>query len=384
MGVYSPIEREFFDAAREFASGAIRPHVGEWDREGRLPESLFGELAELGFWGLRVPEAQGGLGLTLSEYVAALEGLAWGDPAVSMMVAIHNGPALEVLLRNGTPEQLGEWLPGVAAGEPRLGFALAEEEAGTDPSLLQTRAERSGAGWSLSGRKAWVTGAPRAGATVVVARAEGVDPGAVAFLVPSESEGRTVQDRDETMGFLAAEVSAVRFDGVSVPDSHRLGELGDVEGHLGEVAAVARLGVAAQAVGIGQAALEHARAYARERSQFERSLSEFGAIRDKLGRMVARVAAARALVLSVARAEGGPEGGIDGLSFAAGTAVAKVVASEAAVFVADEAVQIFGGYGYMRHYPVEKLLRDAQGTEIFEGTTEAMRGLTAEDCLSQF
>jgi alkylation response protein AidB-like acyl-CoA dehydrogenase len=383
MGAYSPEEREFYDAARDFAAGAVRPHVGDWDRAGRLPQALMDDLGELGFWGLRVPEDMGGLGLSLGQYVAALEGLAWGDPSVSMAVAIHNGPALECLLRSGTTDQLGEWLPGVAAGEPRLAFALAEEEAGVDLSILETEAVPLSAGWSLRGRKAWVTGAGRAGALIVVARVP-EESGCALFLVATGGEDYVVEDRVETMGFLASEVAAVRFDGLELPDARRFGGAVGAEDTLAAAASIARLGVAAQAVGIGQAALEHARDYALERAQFGRPLGEFGAIRDKIGRMVARVAAARALVVSVARQEEDSDGGIGGLSFATGTAVAKAVASEAAVFIADEAVQIFGGYGYMRHYPVEKLLRDAQGTEIFEGTTEALAGLTAEEYLSQF
>jgi alkylation response protein AidB-like acyl-CoA dehydrogenase len=383
MGAYSPEEREFYDAAREFAAGAVRPHVGDWDREGRLPEALMADLGELGFWGLRVPEDMGGLGLSLGQYVAALEGLAWGDPSVSMAVAIHNGPALEVLLRSGRTDQREEWLPKVATGEPRLGFALAEEEAGVDLAALETQATRAAAGWSLSGRKAWVTGAGRAGALIVVARVP-EESGCAPFLVPTGGEGYLLEDRVETMGFVASEVAAVRFEGLHVPDAGRLDAAAQAVDALAPAAAIARLGVAAQAVGIGQAALEHARDYALERSQFGRALGEYGAIRDKIGRMVARVAAARALVVAVARQEWDSDSGIGGLSFATGTAMAKAVASEAAVFIADEAVQIFGGYGYMRHYPVEKLLRDAQGTEIFEGTTEALRGLTAEEYLSQF
>ena len=340
MGAYSPEEREFYDAAREFATGAIRPHVGDWDRDGRLPDALMRDLGDLGFWGLRVPEDMGGLGLSLGQYVAALEGLAWGDPSVSMAVAIHNGPALETLLRSGTKGQLDEWLPQVAAGKPRVGFALAEEGAGVDLVALETLAAPSGSGWSLTGRKDWVTGAGRAGALVVVARVP-EESGCAMFLVPTDGDGCVVEDPLPTMGFLASEVAAVRFEGLRVSDTRRLGGAGQVGDALTAAAAIARLGVAAQAVGIGQAALEHARGYALERSQFGRALGDFGAIRDKIGRMVARVAAARALVVSVAREEWGLDGGIGGLSFATGTAVAKVVASEAAVFIADEAVQIF-------------------------------------------
>lgn len=373
---------EIRELARSFAQGDIRPHVQGWERAGDLDDAVFRKLAELGFLGMRVPEPQGGLGFDAATYVTVLEELAWGDAALALSVAIHCGPVSSMLLTHGSEPQRSAWLPKLASGEVLGAFALSEAGAGSDPSSMETRAERDGDGWRLTGTKRWVTNGRRAGLVVVFARS---GPGGVsAFLVDPGSDGYRVGGREKTMGLKASETVDVELDGVRVGPEGLLGREGKGLACALEAVDVGRVGIAAQAVGIGRAAMDHALAYALERRQFGQALADFGATRAKLAEMHRRLEGARALALRAAEAlDAGAEGrsrtGPDGLT--ARAAVAKLAASEAATWVADEAVQIFGGYGYMKEYPVEKLLRDAKGTEIYEGTNEIMRHVIARELL---
>ena len=376
--------------AREFARGEIRPHAADWDAQGALDPALFTKLGELGFLGMRIPEVYGGLGLDLKTYLLVLEELAWGDAAVALAVAIHSGPVTTLLLNQGTEEQRARYLPGMATGEILAAFALSERGAGSDIKALETRAAREGPGWVLEGQKKWVAGGARAGLIAVFARAEG-GPGVHAFLVEGGTAGLRVGRREATMGVAALETVALELDRIRVGPEALLGEEGMGLAYAEGALPVSHLGAASQAVGVGRAALEHARRYAEERAQFGKPLAEFQATRFKLAEMAMRLTAARTLAFAGAEAlegasAGGPEsegrpGRLDpeGPSSEALTAMAKAAASEAAVWIADEAVQIFGGYGYMRDYPVEKLLRDAKGMEIFDGTNEIMRLVIARD-----
>lgn len=368
--------------ARDFAEGELRPHAAEWDGARALDQAVFGKLGELGFFGMLVPERYGGLGFDFVTYLLVLEELAWGDASVALSLAIHSGPVCGMVLRHGSEAQRAEWLPRLASGEVLGAFALSEPEAGSDAGAITTRAEREGEGWRLTGVKRWVTNGARAGVVVVFACAE---EGPSAFLVRPEAAGYRVGAVERTLGLRASQTVTVELDGVQVGAEALLGEAGRGLRQALEGLDVGRVGIAAQAVGIGRAAIEHATRYALERHQFGRALADFGATRAKLADMHARIAGARALTHHAGAAveavsEGGhPRTGPDGL--AARAATAKLVASEAATWVADEAIQIFGGYGYMRDYPVEKLLRDAKGTEIYEGTNEIMRHVIAREVL---
>jgi len=368
--------------AREFADGELRPHAAAWDAARALDEAVFGKLAELGFLGMRVPEEHGGLGFDASTWLLVIEELARGDASVALAVAIHSGPVCSVIVEHGTDAQKADWLPRLASGEALGAFALSEPAAGSDAAALTAAAVREGGGWRLSGVKRWVTNGQRAGVVVLFARAaEGVST----FLVPTHAEGYRVGEAEHTLGLRASETVTVHLDDLRVGAEALLGTEGKGLGHALEAIDVGRTGIAAQAVGIGRAAMEHALAYALERHQFGTALADFGATRAKLAEMQRRIAGARCLAHHAASAldrvgsgevhRSGPDGRI------ARAAVAKLVASEAATWVADEAVQIFGGYGYMRDYPVEKLLRDAKGTEIYEGTNEIMRHVIAREIL---
>ncbi|MDH5759982.1 MAG: acyl-CoA dehydrogenase family protein [Gemmatimonadota bacterium] len=381
MPLLTSEQRDIQALARDFARGELRPHTARWDADRVLDEDVFAKLAEMGFMGMRVPEEHGGLGLDLRTYLVALEELAWGDAAVGLAVAIHNGPVAHLLRRHGTEEQRARWLPRLAEGGVGA-FALSEPGAGSDPSGMETRAVREGDAWILTGGKRWVTNGRRASLVIVFARVDEPDGGTGAFLVEPGATGYNSGLSEATLGLRASETVPVSLDGVRADGI--LGEPGRGLTYALEALDVGRVGIAVQAVGVGRAAMEHALAYALEREQFGRPIAEFGAIQAKLAEMAARVAAGRALAFEAAdllEVSAGSRAGRGGVTAAA--AVAKLVASAGATWVADEAIQIFGGYGYMKDFPVEKLLRDAKGAEIYEGTNEIMRHVIAREVLRE-
>ncbi len=378
----TPEQLEIQTLAREFADGELRPHAAAWDAERALDESVFGKLAELGFLGMRVPEEHGGLGFDAGTYLLVLEELARGDAAVALSVAIHNGPVCGLILKHGSDAQKAAWLPRLASGEVVGAFALSEPEAGSDAAALSATADPDGDGWRVTGVKRWVTNGARAGLAVLFAR---TDEGVSTFLARPDTEGYQVGATEQTLGLRASQTVTVHLDGMRLDGDALVGKAGEGMGQALEAIDAGRVGIAAQAVGIGRAALEHATAYALERHQFGTALADFGATQAKLAEMHRRIACARAMAHHAGSALDGvgsgrcSRSGPDGLT--ARAAVAKLAASEAATWAADEAVQIFGGYGYMRDYPVEKLLRDAKGTEIYEGTNEIMRHVIAREIL---
>lgn len=377
-------QRELQQLAHDFAEAELRPHTAEWDARRALDESVFGKLAESGFLGMLIPEEHGGLGFALATYLLVLEELAWGDAAVALAVAIHNGPVAGLVARHGSEEQRAAWLPRMATGEVLGAFAMSEPDTGSDAASIATRAEQDGDGWRLTGEKRWVTNGLRAGVVVVLARTP--DDRVSAFLVSPEAESYRVGAAEKTMGLRASETVRIRLEGVRVDRAALVGEEGAGLRYALEVLDLGRIGVAVHSVGVGRAALEHATKYALGREQFGQPIARFGAIQEKLAEMAARLSAARAVAHRAAEALDGwpgepshPRTGQDGIT--ARAAIAKLVATRAATWVADEAVQIYGGYGYMRHYPVEKLLRDAKGAEIYEGTNEILRRSIAREIL---
>ena len=385
-------QRELRALAREFARGEIRPHAPAWDAARELDPDIFTKLGELGFLGMLISEDLGGLDLDLVSYLLILEELAWGDPAVALGVAIHSGPVTFLLRHLGTREQQERYLPSLATGERLGAYALSEARAGSDARSVGTVSRRSGEGWILDGRKKWVTNGDRGGLTLVFARngeaGAGEEKAMNLFVVDQETPGYEVGKRETTMGFAASRTVEIGLEGVRVEPEDLLGEAGAAFGHAMASLEIGRLSVAAVSLGIARAAMEHARDYAGERVQFGRPLAQFQANRFKLGEMSFKITAARSLLWAAAQAlqdpsgvEGGDEVDPEAPSAGALAAMAKLAASEAALWIADEAVQIFGGYGYMKDYPVEKLLRDAKGTEILEGTSEIMRLVVARDVL---
>ena len=343
---------EIRELAAQFAAARLRPGARRWDRERAFDPDLFPELRDLGFAGLLVPEAQGGFGLGAPTLVAVIEEMACGEPAVALLLGA--GAALAAGL-SGTPAC--NVLTDVASGRTPV-WTQVSHEARHAPTL---RAARAGGQWRLDGSASWVLDGGPGGLLPLVAETE---PGPGLFLVPVETAGVHVGDRLDTLGLRAARIVTVALDGVRLPAAAMVADATRVGGALVRCETFERLVAAAVATGIARAALEHARDYADTREQFGRRLRQFEGVRLKLADMATRVAAAHALVAAVAE---DPQ--------PAGAAQAKVMASESAMRVTTDAVQIFGGYGYMRDYPVEKLMRDAMATELLMGTNDGLRTL---------
>lgn len=359
--------REVQGLAREFAEAEIAPRAAAWDRDGAYERDVLEKLGELGFLGMLVPEEYGGLGLNAGTYLVALEELARADASVALAVSIHNGPVARLLMAHGSAAQKSRWLPALASGEKIGGFALSEPDAGSDPGGLATEARRHADGWTVSGVKRWVTNGGRADVVCVFAKTEGTIG---AFLVETDAEGYRPGRREKTMGLRASETVEVALDQVRLGPDRLVGDRAQGLGHALDAIDVGRLGIAAQALGIAQAAMEHAASYAGERRQFGRPIASFGAVRSKLAVMATRIAASRALLMQAA---GIWEVSPQGPSAALWPAMAKLQASETAAWVTDQAVNVLGGCGFMREFPVERLMRDAKATEIYEGTSEILR-----------
>jgi alkylation response protein AidB-like acyl-CoA dehydrogenase len=354
--------QEIRTLAREFARSELRPNVERWDHERAIDEAVRAQVAELGFFGMMVPENFGGMGFDAHAYAAVLEQLAWGEPAVALLVA-QSAMAAQLLQQRGSSAQQKEWLEPLARGEVLPCLALAEAAAGSDLSAAQTQARRAGADWVLNGRKAWVTNASQSQLALVAAR---LDEETNFFLVPRQA-GWSVGEREQTLGLKPLEIGTIVLENVRVPPEARWSGTIVVDPAAGPNETLGRLSIAAISVGLAQAALDHALAYANEREQFGARLRTFEGLQFKLADMATQTEAARALLELAARE-----------NEARLAAMAKVFASEAAMWVSTQAVQIFGGYGYMRDYPVEKLMRDAKAMELLQGANELQRVFIAE------
>lgn len=365
-------QRAIQQLARDFARRELAPYAGAWDRAGRADPSVRRKLGELGFLGMLLPEDVGGLGLDSLSYLLALEEIAAGDASTAVLMSVHNSLPTRMILRFGTDAQRAAFLPRMATGEWLGAFALSEPDAGSDATALTTQAVRDGDHWVLNGTKAWVSNGDVADVILAMARTDTPDRrrgsrGISAFIVTPDLPGFHVGKKEQKMGLRASPTVQLRFDDLRVPADRLLG----AEGH-GFVYAMqslesGRLGIAAQAVGIARAAVEHAIAYAKQRQQFGKPLTAFQAVEFKLADMATRLHAARAMLHTTAAAidRGEPVG--------AHAAMSKLLASETAMWVTTQAIQIFGGYGYVTDYPVERLFRDAKVTEIYEGTSEIQR-----------
>jgi alkylation response protein AidB-like acyl-CoA dehydrogenase len=371
-------QREIRQLAREFALAEIAPHADAWDRAAHFDRSIVAQLGALGFLGMLIPEEYDGLGASTLTYLLALEEIAAVDASTAVLMSVHNSLPTQMILRWGTSAQKDRFLRPMARGEMLGAFALSEPDAGSDAAGLRMQARRDGSDWVLDGTKAWVTNGDTADVILVMARTDGPGDrrgarGIGAFIVTRDLPGFGVGKKEEKMGLRASPTVQLVFDGLRVPDEQRLGD--PAQGFIYAMQSLdhGRLGIAAQAVGIGRAALEHAIRYAGERRQFGRAIREFEAIQFKLADMATRVTASRALLHAAAAAKDRGDV-VTGFS-----SMAKLLASETAMEVATEAIQIFGGYGYIKEYPVERLFRDAKVTEIYEGTSEIQRVVIARE-----
>ena len=354
---------------RAFAREVIAPVASELDANPRFPTETLARMAEMGLLGVTTPERYGGAGLGMLAYAVLLEEVSTADASHGTLMAVTNGLPQKMLIEHGSEAQKDAWLPPLASGTIFGAFCLSEGHAGSDAAALRTRAVRDDGGYRLRGSKAWVTGGGHAGLYLVVAV---TDPdagarGASAFLVPGDAEGLSFGAPERKMGQHAAITTTVVLDDVPVPESHRLGREG--EGFVMAMASldVGRVGIAAQALGIAQAAFDVARAYADEREAFGRRIRDFQGVAFPLADMATRIAAARLLVWNAAWAAE------RGFRVTKEASMAKLYASETAGYVTDAAIQVLGGAGYTRDHSVERYLRDARVTRIYEGTSEIQR-----------
>ena len=363
--------------ARDFATEKLLPIAHDIDEHGTVPPAILKELASLGFMGVYVPEELGGAGADVVSYILASEEINRACASTGVIMQSHNSLACDPILHFGTKAQQERWLRPLACGDTLGCFALTEPASGSDAAGLQMTAKRDGSGWRLSGTKNFITNGVSADVVVAFAQSEpgSRHKGITAFIVDKPSTGLSVGRVEQKLGIKGSDTAQLVFDGVRVEDDQRLGQVGD--GFKIALAALdgGRIGIAAQAVGIGRACLEDALAYAKERQAFGKPIAELQAIQWMLADMATEVDAARLMTWRAATLKDRGE------RFTAEAAMAKLFASDVAMKAARSCVQIFGGYGYLKDFPAERHYRDAKITEIYEGTSEIQRLVIARSIL---
>jgi alkylation response protein AidB-like acyl-CoA dehydrogenase len=366
------------ETARAFCDREIVPHAREWDRTERMDLGIVAKLAEIGFLGCALPEEYGGMGLDTVSYCVVMEELGRADSSVRGIVSVNNGLAGKTIAKWGTDEQKAEWLPRMCSGEALGCYGLTEPGSGSDPASLITRAQRDGDSWVIDGSKIFITLGSWAGVALVFARSGGEGArGITCFLVPTSSEGFSARKIDGKLGLRAQDTAEIVLDGVRVPDSARLGD----EGAGFKVAMSAldngRISLAAGSVGIAQGCVDASVAYATERRQFGKPIAAFQLVQELIADMAVETEAARMLAWRAAQLAD------SGRPYTLAASQAKYYASEVAVRAANAAVQVHGGYGYVDEFPVQKYLRDARVSTLYEGTSQIQklligRALTGE------
>jgi alkylation response protein AidB-like acyl-CoA dehydrogenase len=357
-------ERLFRDSVYEFADGEVRPLVREMDEHAKIPRPLIDKLFAFGVMGIEIPESYGGAGASFFHSVLAVEALSRVDPSIGVLVDVQNTLVINALLRWGTDELKRRYLPRMAASTIGA-YALSEAGSGSDAFAMSTRASQAGDEWVLSGRKLWITNGHEADLFIVFANAnpQAGYRGITAFLVERGTAGFTVGKKEDKLGIRASSTCELLFEDCRVPRTSVLGEVGKGYKVAIETLNEGRIGIGAQMIGLAQAALDHTIEYTRERKQFGKAVVEFQAVRHQLARAATDVEAARLLVYNAARLRDA------GQPFLTEAAMCKVFSSEVAERVASLAVNLHGGNGFVKEYPVEKLFRDAKIGQIYEGTT---------------
>ena len=366
------------ETARTFCDREIVPHAREWDRTERMDLGIVAKLADVGFLGCALPEEYGGMGLDTVSYCLVMEELGRADSSVRGIVSVNNGLAGKTIATWGTSDQKAEWLPRMCSGDALGCYGLTEPGSGSDPASLVTRAERDGDSWVINGSKIFITLGSWAGVCLVFARTGGEGPrGITCFLVPASSDGFTARKIDGKLGLRAQDTAELFLDDVRVPDGARLGD----EGAGFKVAMSAldngRISLAAGSVGIAQGCVDACLAYAADRKQFGRSIATFQLVQELIADTAVETEAARMLAWRAAFLADAGE------PYTLAASQAKYYASEVAVRAANAAVQVHGGYGYIDEFPVQKYLRDARVSTLYEGTSQIQklligRALTGE------
>jgi len=374
----TPEQELFKKSAKEFAKKELEPLAATLDKEHRFPLENLKKLGELGYLGMGVPERYGGIGADALSYALVIEALSYDCASTATSVSVQNSLVNDILVKFGNEEQKQTYLTQLATGAQIGAFALSEPESGSDAGALRTTATLSGKHYALNGSKMWITNAGFADVFMVLAS---TDPqskhrGISCFIVPKDTPGFSVGKEEDKLGIRGTSTCEIHFSKARVPITNLVGEEG-----MGFKIAMAtlnsgRIGIAAQALGIAQAAFDEALNYAQDREAFGQKISQFQSIQFKLAEMKARIAGARLLVYKAAWKKDTGQG------YATDSAIAKLVASELASEVADQALQIHGGYGYIRDYKVERLYRDARITCIYEGTSEIQKLVIARSLLA--
>jgi alkylation response protein AidB-like acyl-CoA dehydrogenase len=369
-------ETLFRDSVYEFADREIRPLVREMDEHAKISRQLIDKLFDLGVMGIEIPDAYGGGGATFFHAVLAVEALSRVDPSLGVLVDVQNTLVINAILRWGTDDQKREWLPKLASSTIGA-YALSEAGSGSDAFAMATRATERDGNWLLSGRKLWITNGNEADLFIVFANAnpDAGYRGITAFLVERGGTGFTVGKKEDKLGIRASSTCELLFDDCRVPRANVLGAVGKGYKVAIETLNEGRIGIGAQMIGLAQGALDHAIAYTTERKQFGKAVAEFQAVRHQLARAATDVAAARLLTYNAARLRDA------GQPFLTEAAMCKIFSSEVAERVTSLAINLFGGYGFVKDYPVEKLYRDAKIGQIYEGTSNLQLETIAKQLL---
>jgi alkylation response protein AidB-like acyl-CoA dehydrogenase len=366
-------ERMFQEAVRDFATSEIAPRVMAMDESQTIDAAIVRQIFELGLMGVEIPEAHGGTGADFFTSVLVVEELSKVDPSIGVFVDVQNTLVINAVLRWASDDLKARYFPRLAADTVGA-YALSEAGSGSDAFALSCRATRDGDGWLLSGRKMWITNGKEAGIYIVFAS---VDPdagykGITAFVVERDFEGFEVGKKEDKLGIRASSTTELLLDGVFVPAANVLGEVGKGYKVAIETLNEGRIGIGAQMIGLAQGALDHTVRYVQEREQFGRTIASFQGVQFQLAEMATEIEAARLLVYNAARLKDA------GQPFLAQAAMAKLYSSEMAQRVSSRCIDLFGGYGFTKEYPVEKLYRDAKIGTIYEGTSNMQKQTIAK------
>ena len=374
---YSETQRLVAESARKFARQYIEPHIMEWDETQTFPVEVFKRAGELGFMGVLVPQSLGGSGLGYHEYIAIIEEISKVDPSIGLSVAAHNSLCTNHILMFGDEQQKAKWIPRLARAEWIGAWGLTEHNTGSDAGGMNTTAKKDGDHWILNGAKNFITHGKSGDISVVIARTgeKGDSRGMTAFVVETGTPGFSSGKKEDKLGMRASETAELVFDNCRIPDENRLGPVGEGFIQSMKVLDGGRISIGALSLGIAKGAYEAALKYSKERVQFGRPISQFQGVSFKLAEMATEIEAAELMVHKAAFLKNA------GKPVTRMSAMSKMYASEVCVRVANEAVQIHGGYGYTKDFPVEKFYRDAKLCTIGEGTTEIQKLVIAKNIL---
>ena len=375
----SETQKMVFEAARDFSSHHIQPNIMDWDEAQYFPKDIFEKAGALGFMGMLIPEAYGGSGMGYHEYVTLIETISIVDPSIGLSIAAHNSLCTNHIYTFGTEDQRNRWLPDLCSGVSIGAWGLTEHNTGSDAKGMSTTAKKDGDNWILNGTKNFITHGISGAIAVVIARSgeKGDNRGMTAFVVERGTPGFTSGKKENKLGMRASETAEMVFDYCIIPDQNRLGPIGDGFIQSMKILDGGRISIAALSLGVAKGAFNASLKYSKERKQFGRPISSFQGISFKLADMATEIEAAVLLTEKASELKN------QGKNVTQQGAMAKLFASEVCVKVANEAVQIHGGYGFTKDFPVEKFFRDSKLCTIGEGTSEIQKLVISRKLLSE-